>query len=347
MGMKKVQKLKEKSLKLVNDDFKQPVLKAKSGDSKVAEKAVDAKKGAKKAKNGKQEKKGEIVKVKLTEGIAHRNLGKTNGNRVPVHIKETHLEYEAELKKLQLELMKLQLHAKETGMRIAIIFEGRDASGKGGTIKRITANLNARGVRVVALDKPNEQETSQWYFQRYIQHLPPAGEIVLFDRSWYNRSMVEPVMGFCTDEQHKRFLKQVPMFEEMLVKDGIHLFKFYFSVSKKEQKRRFDSRKTDPLKQYKLSPVDKLAQEYWDLYSVAKFQMLNETNRSLSPWTIIRSDNKKRARINCIKHILSTLDYEGKIAAEDLMPDGKIVISGIDEIRHMEKNLMTPNKLRG
>lgn len=285
--------------------------------------------------------------VKLTEGIAHRNIGKKGKKRIPVHIKPSHIEYEAELKRLQLELMKLQLTVKEKGMRVVMLFEGRDAAGKGGSIKRIIANMNARGVRVVALEKPNDQERTQWYFQRYIKHLPSAGEIVIFDRSWYNRSMVEPVMNFCTDEQHKRFLKAVPMFEELLVKDGIHLFKFYFSVSKKMQKKRFDSRKTDPLKQYKLSPVDKLAQEYWDDYSIAKFQMLNESNRTLAPWTIVRSDNKKEARINCIKHILTELDYVGKTSAKKLRSDPQYIVSGIDEIQHMEANLMHPDKLHG
>lgn len=288
------------------------------------------------------------VKMKLSEGIAHKNKEKMHTvKRIPVYIKRAHLDYEAELKKLQIELMKLQNHVKKTGQRIVMIFEGRDAAGKGGTIKRITAHMNTRGVRVVALDKPNDTEKTQWYFQRYIKHLPSAGEFVLFDRSWYNRAMVEPVMDFCTDEQHKRFLKSVPSFEEMLVKDGIILFKFYFSVSKKEQNRRFKSRKKDILKQYKLSPVDKLAQEYWHQYSVAKFQMINETNRSLSPWTIIRSDNKKNARINCMRHILSTLDYEGKISAEELHTNADIVVSGIDEIGHMERNLMTPKRLHG
>ncbi len=306
-------------------------------DSKVSGKA------AKQAKS----KKAPKVKIKLTEGIADRNLGKKGDDRVPVLIKQSHLDYEAELKRLQLELMKLQLTVKEKGMRVVMLFEGRDAAGKGGTIKRIIANMNARGVRVVALEKPNDQESTQWYFQRYIQHLPSAGEIVLFDRSWYNRAMVEPVMGFCTDEQHKRFLKSVPMFEEMLVKDGIHLFKFYFSVSKKMQKKRFKARETDPLKQYKLSPVDKLAQEYWHRYSIAKFQMLNETNRTIAPWTIVRSDNKKKARLNCIKFILSQMDYAGKVADEKLLPDPKYIISGIDEIRHMEDNLMNPDKLHG
>ncbi|MCK5895920.1 MAG: polyphosphate kinase 2 [Cocleimonas sp.] len=286
--------------------------------------------------------------ITLTEGIAHRNRKEKKGaKRVAVYIKKKHLAYEEELARLQIELMKLQLSAKEKGLRVVMLFEGRDAAGKGGTIKRIIARMNARGVRVVALEKPNDQESTQWYFQRYIQHLPSAGEIVIFDRSWYNRSMVEPVMGFCTDEQHKRFLKSVPMFEELLVKDGILFFKFYFSVSKKEQKKRFQSRETDLLKQYKLSPVDKQAQELWNEYSVAKFQMLNETNRTLAPWTIVRSDIKKKARINCIKHILNTLDYDGKIAAKNLMPDPDYIVSGIDEIQHMEENLMNPDKLYG
>ncbi|MCK5811109.1 MAG: polyphosphate kinase 2 [Cocleimonas sp.] len=286
--------------------------------------------------------------VKLTEGIAHRNRDKKKGKgRVPVYIKKKHLKYEEELKRLQIELMKLQLTAKEKGLRIVMLFEGRDAAGKGGTIKRIISKMNARGVRVVALEKPNDQESTQWYFQRYIKHLPAAGEIVIFDRSWYNRSMVEPVMNFCTDEQHKRFLKSVPMFEELLVKDGINFFKFYFSVSKKEQQRRFKSRETDLLKQYKLSPVDKLAQELWNEYSVAKFQMLNETNRTLAPWTIVRSDIKKMARINCIKHILTEIEYEGKADPESLVPDTRYIVSGIDEIQHMEENLMHPDKLYG
>ena len=212
--------------------------------------------------------------------------------------------------------MKLQKSMKASGERILAIFEGRDAAGKGGTIKRITAFLNPRNVKVVALSKPSDTEVTQWYFQRYVPHLPAAGELVLFDRSWYNRAMVEPVMGFCTDEQHKRFLKDVPLFEELLVKDGIKLFKFYFSVSKEEQDRRFNSRKTDLLKQYKLSPVDNLAQKYWDQYSVKKFQMLNESNRTIAPWTIIRSDNKKMARINCMKHILQQRRLHGQTSGK-------------------------------
>jgi len=243
--------------------------------------------------------------------------------------------------------MKLQLTMKENGERVLVIFEGRDAAGKGGTIKRITEHLNPRNARVVALAKPNETEMTQWYFQRYIVHLPSAGEIVLFDRSWYNRAMVEPVMGFCSDEQNKRFLKDVPMFEEMLAKNGIKIFKFYFSVSKQVQKERFESRKTDLLKQFKLSPIDNLAQKYWDQYSIRKFQMLSETNRSIAPWTIVRSDNKKQARLNCMKYLLSNMTYTNKLADDELQPDPAIIVSGIDEIHHMEMNLMQPRELHG
>ena len=243
--------------------------------------------------------------------------------------------------------MKLQSHMKISGERVLALFEGRDAAGKGGTIKRFIEHLNPRNARVAALTKPNETEQTQWYFQRYTEKLPSAGELVFFDRSWYNRAMVEPIMGFCTDEQNKRFLKDVPMLEEMLVKDGIKLFKFYFSVSKNIQKERFDSRKTDPLKQYKLSPIDNLAQEYWDQYSVRKFQMLSETNRTLAPWTIIRSDDKKLARINCMKFLLGQMNYKDKLPDDELLPDPRIIVSGIDELKHMEENLMNPEKLHG
>lgn len=287
-------------------------------------------------------------KIKLAEGTAIRNIdAKENKKRQAVWIKKWHLQYEENLRTLQIELMKMQQAMQASGKRVLAIFEGRDAAGKGGTIKRITAHLNPRSYNVVALAKPNETEISQWYYQRYTSHLPSAGQFTIFDRSWYNRAMVEPVMGFCTDEQNKRFLKDVPMLEELLVKDGITLFKFYFSVSKHVQKERFDSRKTDPLKQYKLSPVDNLAQKYWNEYSVRKFQMLSETNRTIAPWTIIRSDNKKLARLNCIRHILTNMDYEGKLPAKQLLPDPEIVISGIDELRHMEKNIMNPKKLHG
>jgi polyphosphate kinase len=298
-----------------------------------------------KEKNGDETKNG---KVKLQELTALSNLdAKQEDDRTAVWVKTWHLAYEMELRKLQVELMKLQQTMKENGARILLIFEGRDAAGKGGTIKRFIAHLNPRNTRVVALVKPNETESTQWYFQRYITHLPSAGEMVFYDRSWYNRAMVEPVMGFCTDEQNKRFLKDVPLLEELIVKDGIQLFKFYFSVSRDVQNERFESRKKDILKQYKLSPVDNLAQEYWDQYSLRKFQMLQETNRTIAPWTIVRSDNKKLARLNCMKHVLGQLDYKGKISAEELQTDPAVIISGIDELRHMEEHLMQPDKLYG
>jgi len=257
--------------------------------------------------------------------------------KVQIWVKKEKLEYEEELTKLQVELLKLQNHVKETGLKIIMIFEGRDAAGKGGTIKRITEHLNPRGARVVALEKPTEKEASEWYFQRYVQHLPTAGEIVLFDRSWYNRSMVEPVMGFCTERQHHKFLKDAPEFEEMITEEGTKIFKFYFSVSKAEQAKRFKARETDPLKQYKLSPVDKESQKLWNEYSLAKFRMLGATHTEIAPWTIVKSDNKKKARINCIKHILNFVDYPGKISEDELKVDKNIIVYGRDEAISMEK----------
>ena len=296
-------------------------------------------------KNNKEKSK---KKVKLAEYTAIKNIDKVQEKkRVSVWVKRSTLEYEKKLRNLQIELLKVQNHVKTHGLRILILFEGRDAAGKGGTIKRFIAHMNPRGVRVVALEKPSDREQNEWYFQRYVNHLPSAGEIALFDRSWYNRAMVEPVMKFCTDEQNKRFLKDVPLFEHMLAKDGIILFKFYFSVSKEEQARRFDVRKTDPLRNYKVSPVDEMAQEMWDQYTVKKFQMLSETNRTIAPWMIIRSDKKKKARLNCIKYILYNLDYEGKVHEKKLNPDPEIVISGIDEIKYMEDNLLKSIELPG
>lgn len=259
--------------------------------------------------------------------------------RLPVWVKQSVLEYEEELKALQIELLKLQNHVKDQGLKILMIFEGRDAAGKGGTIKRITEHLNPRGARVVALDKPSDVEKTQWYFQRYSQHLPSAGEIVLFDRSWYNRGGVEPVMGFCTPEEHQAFLNHVSEFERMLVNSGIIMFKFYFSVSKNEQARRFKERKTDPLKQFKLSPVDAKSQELWDKYTVVKHSMLRASHTGTSPWIIIRSDNKKKARINCIKHILSSVQYPSK-NPPDLKTSKKILIWGDEEIKLMETGLL-------
>ena len=333
---------------MAKEKVKKNKKKAKDVKAKSAEKVEEkASKLDKKAK-GKDKKKEKKLKKKLTEHTSLKNLNKkkTKG-RQPVWVKKFTLVYEEELNKLQIELLKWQKHVIADEQRVLLLFEGRDAAGKGGTIKRVLEHLNPRGARVVALLKPSDRERTQWYFQRYIQQLPSGGEIVLFDRSWYNRAMVEPTMGFCTDEENKRFLKDTPMLESMLVKNGIILFKFFFSVSKEEQLRRFDSRETDPLKQYKISPVDREAQERWDDYTVRKFQMLNETNRTVSPWTIIRSDHKKKARLNCLKHILSNVEYENKISAEKLQIDPDVLVSGIDEIRFMEDHLMTGIELPG
>ncbi len=259
--------------------------------------------------------------------------------KVKVWRKISTIEYEKELEKLQVELLKFQRHVKANGLRILMIFEGRDAAGKGGTIKRIVEHLNPRGARVVALEKPDDTERTQWYFQRYVKHLPSAGEIALFDRSWYNRAMVEPVMGFCTERQHHDFLHDVPKFEEMLVDSGIQIFKFYFSVSKDEQARRFKARETDPLKQYKLSPVDKESQKLWDKYTLAKYMMLSSTHTNHAPWTIVKSNDKKKARLNTIKHILNMVKYDGKIKDKEIEVDKKIIIYGRDESINMEKDM--------
>lgn len=260
--------------------------------------------------------------------------------RVPVWVKEETLRYEDELKTLQIELLKLQNHVKESGLKVLMIFEGRDAAGKGGTIKRVIEHLNPRGARVVALNKPSDIEKTQWYFQRYVAHLPSGGEMVFFDRSWYNRAGVEPVMGFCTQEEHKEFLQEVPEFERMLVNSGILIFKFYFSVSKEEQKRRFEKRKEDPLKQYKLSPVDEQSQDLWDKYTIAKYSMMLASHTDHAPWIVIRSDNKKKARLNAIRYVLSHIDYPNKIKAEELSLDAEIVIDANEEIRHMESDMV-------
>ncbi|MEA3521375.1 MAG: polyphosphate kinase 2 [Campylobacterota bacterium] len=262
---------------------------------------------------------------------------KNKSEKIQIWVKKETVEYEKELAKLQVELLKFQNHVKDKGLKILMIFEGRDAAGKGGTIKRITEHLNPRGARVVALEKPSDIEKTQWYFQRYVTHLPAAGEIVIFDRSWYNRSMVEPVMGFCTERQHHKFLKDAPEFEDMIVDEDIKIFKFYFSVSKDEQAKRFKARETDPLKQYKLSPVDKESQKLWDEYSLAKFMMLSATHTEAAPWTIVKSDNKKKARLNAIKHILNFVDYPNKINKSEIVVDKDIIVYGRDEAIAMEK----------
>jgi polyphosphate kinase len=220
--------------------------------------------------------------------------------------------YESQKYSLQVELLKLQAWVKETGQRVVILFEGRDAAGKGGTIKRVMEHLNPRGARVVALEKPSEIERGQWYFQRYVQHLPTAGEIVLFDRSWYNRAGVERVMGFCSDDEYQEFMRQVPQFERQLVRSGVHLIKFWFSVSQEEQRRRFKERELHPLKQWKLSPVDLASLDKWDDYTKAKEAMFFETDTADAPWTVIKSDCKKRARLNAMRYVLHRLPYSNK-----------------------------------
>ncbi len=220
--------------------------------------------------------------------------------------------YERQKYRLQVELLKLQAWVKETGQRVVILFEGRDAAGKGGTIKRFMEHLNPRGARVVALEKPSEVERGQWYFQRYIQHLPTAGEIVFFDRSWYNRAGVERVMGFCTEAEYEEFMRQAPEFERMLVRQGIHLIKFWFSVSREEQRRRFKERRVHPLKQWKLSPIDLASLDKWEDYTKAKEAMFFYTDTADAPWTVIKSDCKKRARLNALRYVLHRLPYANK-----------------------------------
>jgi polyphosphate kinase 2 len=218
-------------------------------------------------------------------------------------------DYDLQKRLLQIELLKLQNWIKSTGGRLVIVFEGRDAAGKGGTIKRFTEHLNPRGARVVALEKPSERESTQWYFQRYVQHLPAAGEIVMFDRSWYNRAGVERVMGFCTDSQYDEFMRQVPQFERMLVGDGMHLVKFWFSVSSAEQRTRFAIRQVDPVRQWKLSPMDLESLDKWEAYTAAKEAMFALTDTPEAPWTVVKSNDKKRARVEAMRHVLAQFPY--------------------------------------
>ncbi|REE81878.1 polyphosphate kinase 2 [Lutibacter oceani] len=235
--------------------------------------------------------------------------------------------YEDELKKLQIELVKLQRWISKNKKRVAIIFEGRDAAGKGGNIRRFSEHLNPRSTRLVALTKPTEVERGQWYFRRYIKELPNSGEIVFFDRSWYNRAVVEPVMGFCNETQYNNFMVQVPEFEHMLYEDNLVLIKFWFSISKNEQLARFNARLETPLKRWKFSPVDKKGQELWDSYTHYKEQMFSKTHTSYSPWIIVRANDKKVARLECIRYVLSQFNYEGKDEAlTTLLPDPNIIM---------------------
>lgn len=238
------------------------------------------------------------------------------------------IRYSEEIELLQIELVKMQRWVQDNGIRLAIIFEGRDAAGKGGSIRRFTEHLNPRFARVVALPKPTDEEKGQWYFQRYMKQLPNKGEIVFFDRSWYNRAVVEPVNGFCTQQQYEKFMQQVSEVEHMMYEDGIVVIKFWFSISKEEQLRRFLSRKSNPLKQWKLSPVDMKAQDMWDNYTKHKESMFSKTHNSFSPWIIVKANNKLKARLESIRYVLSTLPYEGKDKARTrTIPDPDVVYS--------------------
>ena len=241
-----------------------------------------------------------------------------------------------ELQPYQVELLKLQRHLEEHNERMIVLFEGRDAAGKGGTIRRVTRYMNEKHYRVVALGRPTAEQRSQWYYQRYVTQFPTGGEIVLFDRSWYNRAMVEPVFGFCTDAEHKHFLKGVVGFEKDLVRQGTILVKLYFSVTKKEQQRRFERRRDDPLRHWKLSEIDVQAQSLWDEFTTRKHEMLTRTHTSSTPWTVIRSNNKHRARLNAMRVILDAVDYSDRNLALDHVPDPEIVVSGAHEVEMME-----------
>lgn len=243
----------------------------------------------------------------------------------PYEQKLSRREYETKKAQLQAELLKVQLWAQETGQKFVMLFEGRDAAGKGGTIKRFTEHLNPRSARVVALNKPTDEERGQWFFQRYIDHLPTAGEMVLYDRSWYNRAGVERVMGFCEPHEYLEFMRQTPEFERMISRSGIRLYKYWFSVTREEQRRRFASRETDPLKQWKLSPIDKASLDKWDDYTEAKEAMFFYTDTADAPWTIVKSNDKKRARLNCMLHFLNSVDYPGKDLKIAHAPDPLIV----------------------
>lgn len=242
-------------------------------------------------------------------------------------------EYEKTLKLLQIELVKVQFWQQKTGKRIMAVFEGRDAAGKGGAIHATMSYMNPRSARIVALTKPTETERGQWYFQRYVATFPTSGEFVLFDRSWYNRAGVEPVMGFCTPEQYERFLKETPRFEKMIVSDDIHLFKFWLNIGREMQLKRFHDRRHDPLKVWKLSPMDIAALNKWDDYTQKRDRMLKETHSDHAPWTVIRANDKRRARINLIRHILKTLDYDGKDKKAIGEIDDKIVGTGVGFVK--------------
>lgn len=264
-------------------------------------------------------------------------LAKIRKKGISIAKVQVKLDYEEELKKLQIELVKLQQWIAKKNKRVAVIFEGRDAAGKGGSIRRFMEHLNPRSTRLVALNKPTEVEKGQWYFQRYIKELPNPGEIVFFDRSWYNRAVVEPVMGFCTDDQYKNFLVQVPEFEHMLYEDGVVVIKFWLSISKDEQLRRFNSRNANPLKRWKFSPVDKRGQELWDDYTFYKDEMFSRTHTTYSPWIVVKTNNKKEARVECMRHVLTQFNYDGKDEAQTILtPDPNVVMRYYRSVKQLD-----------
>ena len=256
-------------------------------------------------------------------------------------------EQESSLKPFQAELILMQKYLEETKRRMIIVFEGRDASGKGGTIRRVARYMNEKHYRVVALSKPTDAQRTQWFFQRYVEQFPRGGEVVLFDRSWYNRAMVEPVFGFCTPEEYKTFIKGVVGFERDLVRQGTIIIKLYFSVTKEEQAQRFQRRKDDPLRQWKLSEVDLQAQERWDDFTNQKYEMLKRTHSNHAPWTVIRSNDKHAARLNAIRTILNSVPYERGNKELDFVPDSKVVISGAREVEQMEAERIRRGKFIG
>lgn len=260
---------------------------------------------------------------------------KSKGMNLSKHIENR--EYEIELAKLQAQLVSLQHWVYKKKLRVAILLEGRDAAGKGGTIKRFTEHLNPRTSRVVALNKPTEVEKGQWFFRRYISALPEPGEIVFFDRSWYNRAVVEPVMGFCTEDQYNQFMVQVPEFEHMLYEDGVIIIKFWFSITKEEQDKRFKSRLKNPLKQWKFSPVDQKGQELWDKYTYYKEQMFTRTHTNFSPWIIVKTNNKRTARLESMRHVLSRFEYDGKEEAGSLLqPDPNVIVRYYRHVKQID-----------
>lgn len=262
-----------------------------------------------------------------------------------VCVKKDNIEYEKEIIELQLELVKLQRYIKDSWEKLLIIFEWRDAAWKWGTIKRFTEYLNPRWARIVALEKPTEKEKTQWYFQRYVNHLPSAWEMVFFDRSWYNRGWVEPVMWFVSKRDYEQFLDDVPKFEKMLVDSWIKVVKFYFSVSKEEQANRFDERRRNPLKQFKLSPIDQVSQKLWDKYTLAEFKNFSNTHSKTCPWIIVNSDNKKKARLNSIKYLLSQYKYPEKLSNKKLNIDKKIIWDWASKAKHLSEKIDTTKDL--